>query len=200
MTDASPDSLGYPKIDGGSVLLGNSCMLNVDHEDHVLTTCGIGKKILRKWTVMDWCSPLVTGVNPLEHTQTITFEDTTPPTITCPADFEVSAANSNCTASVDFPPLSITDDCSGFNVTINTLFGSLNDNGGIISGFPIGTYDIKYVARDSCGNDTECTTELRVVDQTEPTPVCVEFLTTSCLLYTSPSPRDATLSRMPSSA
>ena len=30
--------------------------------------------------------------------------------------------------------------------------------------------------------------------------VVVAFLFTSCLLYTSPSPRDATLSRMPSSA
>lgn len=179
MTDAIPDSLGFPKIDGGSVLQGNACMLNVGHEDHVLTTCGIGKKILRKWTVMDWCSPLVTGVNPIEHTQVILFEDTTPPQITCPADLVVSAANSNCTATVDFPPLSISDDCSGFIVNINTLFGSINDNGGTISGFPIGVYDIKYIARDSCGNDTDCTTELKVVDETEPVPVCVEFLTTS---------------------
>ena len=29
---------------------------------------------------------------------------------------------------------------------------------------------------------------------------CAKALTDSCLLYTSPSPRDATLSRMPSSA
>jgi len=176
---ASPDSLGYPRVDGGSILIGNACMLNVGFEDNVLSTCGTGKKILRKWTVLDWCSPLITGVNPLEHTQIIKFEDQTPPQFVCVDDIEVSAANSNCTADVTFPPIQATDDCSGVIVTINTPFGAINANGGTINGFPIGTFDIDYVLRDSCGNDTTCTAELNIIDNTEPTPICIEFLTTS---------------------
>ncbi len=179
MIEASPDSIGYPKVDGGSILIGNACMLNVGYEDNVLQTCGTGKKILRKWTVLDWCAPLVTGVNPLEHTQIIKFEDKTPPQITCVDDIEVSAENSNCTADVTFPAIQATDDCSGVTVTINTPYGAVNANGGTINGFPIGTYNIDYVVRDSCGNDTTCTAELKIIDKTEPTPICIEFLTTS---------------------
>ena len=37
-----------------------------------------------------------------------------------------------------------------------------------------------------------------IINQEKPDTVCIELC--SCLLYTSPSPRDATLSRMPSSA
>ena len=47
--------------------------------------------------------------------------------------------------------------------------------------------------------------ELRMLLEKKPTPVCYDGFEPSgrmhiCLLYTSPSPRDATLSRMPSSA
>lgn len=179
MIEASPDSIGYPRVDGGSILIGNACMLNVGFEDNVLPTCGTGKKILRKWTVLDWCAPLVTGVNPLEHTQIIKFEDKTPPEIVCVDEIEVSAENANCTANVTFPAIQATDDCSGVIVTINTPFGAVNGNGGTINGFPIGDYNVDYVVRDSCGNATMCTTQLKVVDKIEPTPICIEFLTTS---------------------
>ena len=54
-------------------------------------------------------------------------------------------------------------------------------------GFIIGKYDdpMMYAAVPICGSDTK----LAIVHQGW-----------VCLLYTSPSPRDATLSRMPSSA
>ena len=47
-------------------------------------------------------------------------------------------------------------------------------------------------AFDACGNESGHTQTITVVDEEAPT--------WDCLLYTSPSPRDATLSRMPSSA
>ena len=179
ITDADPSILGYPTIDGGNVLSGNACMLNVGFDDTVLPTCGIGQKVLRKWTVLDWCAPVISGVNPIEHTQVIIFEDTTPPAILCPGTIEVSAANFNCTADVVLPSVSVSDDCSGYTVSVSSIFGSINGNGGTITGFPIGSYDIKYTARDSCGNASNCTTELIVTDETVPVPVCTEFLTTS---------------------
>ena len=48
------------------------------------------------------------------------------------------------------------------------------------------------------GPGSLCTSTVTVVDNIGPTAMCAPF--TTCLLYTSPSPRDATLSRMPSSA
>ena len=53
----------------------------------------------------------------------------------------------------------------------------------VIIEIPIGGVPVKYEIDKASG--------AMVVDR---------FLHTSCLLYTSPSPRDATLSRMPSSA
>src|SRR5664279_3166366 len=46
----------------------------------------------------------------------------------------------------------------------------------------------------------EIRTHKRLVDILEPTSGTIEALTKLCLLYTSPSPRDGLLSRMPSSA
>ena len=55
---------------------------------------------------------------------------------------------------------------------------------------------------DACGNATRCIGAV-LLDETDGETVCVRTgadLLTVCLLYTSPSPRDRTRSRMPSSA
>ena len=75
-----------------------------------------------------------------------------------------------------------------------------------------GQYVITYNVTDSSGNDaSEVTRTVNVTDTTAPvitlvgdTEITVEVGSTytdlGCLLYTSPSPRDGLLSRMPSSA
>ena len=64
-------------------------------------------------------------------------------------------------------------------------------NGQSIDDLPLGITEFLIKAQDECGNITEKIIEINVEDNTPPI---------ACLLYTSPSPRDATLSRMPSSA
>lgn len=180
MIEAHPDSIGYPTIDGAAVLLGNICKLNLDYEDTVLPTCGNGKKILRDWTILDWCQPLVAGVNPLKHTQVIKFIDKTPPAIVCPADFTTSANNNDCSASAVLPAILANDDCGDtVKIQISTPYGVLNTNGGVINGFPIGEHDITYTVRDECGNDTSCIVKMTVADELEPVAICIELLSVS---------------------
>lgn len=179
MNLADPDNTGYPTIDGSPVLVGNICMLNLDYEDLVLPTCGSGKKIIRTWTVLDWCEPLVTGVNPLISTQLIKFIDKTAPQITCVDDFTVSADNNDCTADALLPAILASDNCGSTTIQISTPYGVLNTNGGVINGFPIGDYDIKYTVSDECGNDTSCVAKMTVIDNLEPVAICIELLSVS---------------------
>ena len=56
---------------------------------------------------------------------------------------------------------------------------------------------------DVAGDIVEATKDVKVtkpLPERDKTEVRKDYEYTSCLLYTSPSPRDATLSRMPSSA
>lgn len=179
MSDAHPTLTGFPSVDGSPLSTGNLCMLNVGYNDVVLPTCGTSKKILREWTVLDWCLPLTPGVNPLRHTQIILFEDTTAPAIVCPDTIVASTDPDQCLATVEFPPIQVMDDCSGAIVSINTPYGGVQGNGGIVPNFPIGEYDVTYIVRDSCNNDTSCTVRLIVEDQIEPVAICIEYLVVS---------------------
>ena len=116
--------------------------------------------------------------------------DVTPPTITCPT----SLTNLDCLSgpipvanTIDeflaLPGASASDDFS----TVDELTISFGDSPGSFDGLNLcsanaadRTITRTYMIADACGNQSECIQ--------------------TCLLYTSPSPRDATLSRMPSSA
>ena len=56
------------------------------------------------------------------------------------------------------------------------------------------------VGESGCGKSTLSRLIMQLIEPTEGSIVLKGENLTSCLLYTSPSPRDATLSRMPSSA
>ena len=96
------------------------------------------------------------------------------------------------TESVDLGGTVFKDDCEfdGSNRGEITALGDFvkfccEDAGQIVRVLVIGT--------DKSGNSNICMVEVNVVDKSGASLIC-------CLLYTSPSPRDATLSRMPSSA
>lgn len=182
MSNAHPDSLenGWPDINGVPVTNNNFCKFNLGYRDVILPICGRSKKILREWTVLDWCAPLLPGVNPRTHTQLIKFLDKTPPVVVCPRDTIFASTDpSECTGTVLFPPIQATDNCSGIIVQISTPYGVVQGNGGFVSDFPIGDYPVTYTVSDSCGNTTICRRILRVEDKIEPVAVCIEFLTTS---------------------
>ncbi len=183
--NTSPAATGYPTIDINGfdypVVPGanNFCELASSYTDETFSICGGGYKILRTWNIYDWCLPTMTGTNPFTCIQVIKVEDTTPPTITCPAPIVQNAASSGCKASLTLPPAIVNDVCSNYSVKVLTPFGVVNGNGGQITNVPVGVHSISYVATDACGNLNSCTTTLTIVDNTPPVAVCDEHTTVS---------------------
>ena len=61
---------GWPQIAGVDLTTAGTggCGLGVEYEDHVVNTCAGSYKIVRDWTLYDWCPP--TGGDPITTTYT----------------------------------------------------------------------------------------------------------------------------------
>ncbi|MBI5914970.1 MAG: HYR domain-containing protein [Bacteroidetes bacterium] len=184
--NTNPTATGYPTITVGGIVYpvipgaNNFCEIAASYNDEVFTICGGGKKILRTWTIYDWCLPTTPGSgNPWSCIQVIKIHDTVPPVIVCPAPIVQGSAQGGCSASLILPPANVTDACSGFTVKVLTPFGIVNGNGGPLLDVPVGVHTITYVATDACGNVSSCTTTLTVNDVTPPVAVCDEHTAVS---------------------
>ena len=175
--NTSPSNTGAPTIAGQPIPNGSGfCNMAVDHDDLILAICENSFKILRKWTVVYWCSGAI-----LTHTQVIAVKDKTAPTLDCPDPYTVGTTSSTqCKATVILPPTGITDNCStNFTVNMNTPAGWVSGNGGVIHDINTGTYTITYQVTDDCLNTSSCNTQLTVVDDDTPTVICDEFTVTT---------------------
>jgi hypothetical protein len=110
--------------------------------------CPQESSVTRTWTAVDNCGNQVTC------SQTITIEDTTPPTVVCPADITVGECNNVVTYTAE-----ASDVCGGVTVVFNPPSGST---------FPTGTTEVTVTATDACGNSATCTFDVTVVEN----PVC----------------------------
>ena len=176
------------------------CELNVTFEDQILPVCDGTYKILRKWTVYDWCLPtnnFPPNYNPYYFTQLIKVLDDQGPEIECPEDMTVGMNPNDCQLDMDLPDVIITDACSqiasiearwdvdGYTYTLNGTLSSFPGNNlwhpdtlgvlGIAQNLPEGNTIMRYTVTDDCGNSTTCTFRIRVQDDVPPTAVCDEF-------------------------
>ena len=171
---------GSPMLNGLPIAPNGYCMIDYTYSDQIVPICAASYKILRKWTVYNWCAPLQTGVNPILHTQIIKVMDTTPPVVTCGPNITISTSAASCSANYILPPVAVVDNCSGsanITVTTQTPNGTINGNGGPVTGLPIGSHVITYFATDGCGNVGSCSRIITVQDLVSPTPVCIEVTT-----------------------
>ncbi len=173
-----------------NVSVSTICAYNVLHSDQVIGICGTSFKILRTWTVFDWCTGdiILTGVGGEDNVQIIKIADKVGPTITrtpFSVSINVPAAHpAPCKSTGLLLPPTISDNCNAVTVQIITSVGEaiyLNGvdgtNGGSIPppGLSIGTHPVTYIATDACGNSTSITVPVTIVDNTTPTAVCVGF-------------------------
>jgi hypothetical protein len=165
---------------------GEQCSYQVNYNDQPLKTCGNSFKIMRSWTVLDWCSGMLitTGANGEDNLQMIHVMDVMPPTITL-APYEVKVDvpaqyPKPCRSQGLLLPPAVSDNCNTVSVKIMTPVGEAvylpggGNQGGFIPapGLPVGTHPVTYVATDACGNETSIVVQVTVKDNTTPAAVC----------------------------
>ncbi len=109
--------------------------------------------------------------NTTDCTQTITVNDVTAPTITCPANISVATPSNACVAVVNFT-VNATDNCSG-TVTVTSTPASG-------SSFPVGTTTVTTTATDVCGNSSTCSFTVTVTDSQKPVITAQPSATAVC--------------------
>ena len=188
-TDVPRTVEGYPIVPNKSY-----CEIESKYKDIVLDICENSFKVLREWKILDWCSNDIRT-----HYQIIKVLDDAPPVITCPPVQTLEADPWTCTADYKVLPPIVIFDCSSTNYTVEykegnalgTLPGDdvpwvtdkvevvLNSKGEfdhfIIRELLLGRTWVRYTVTDDCGNSTQCTTEVDVVDKSQPTAVCLEI-------------------------
>ncbi len=163
-----PDYTGVPRINGKVIENNGPCRLIPTYEDQIVQSCEGTYKVLRTWTVVNWCSSEV-----INKVQIIKVVDSKGPVISLPADFTVSTNTNVCEATVALPAANISDVCSStIVVSVQSPFGNLMTNGGTIYNVPVGTHAITYSAVDACGNSSSATLKISVADVIPPTPIC----------------------------
>ena len=184
-----PDSAGYPffiiGIDTFDIVPGDDffCELAVSYTDELFDICGGGRKILRTWTIYDWCMPTVLGINPYSCIQIIKVSDLSGPQISLPDTITAASNNVSCDGIVNLPPASITDNCSqDFDVQIVTPVGNFEGNGGQFALMPVGIHTLYYYVTDECDNTSIDSTTLVIEDDSPPIAICNEHTTVSLSL------------------
>ena len=164
--DTSIAFTGMPMVD--SIPVGNLCKITFTYEDLVVGACGLGFSVLRHWIVLDCCTGEI-----ITHDQLIKVEDKQPPIFVCPDTLFFPTNGPGCAGTFLLPALPVSDICSGVE-TVRTLVpnGTIEGNGGLVFGLPMGLYTATYEAVDACGNHGYCEVPVVVEDRVVPVAVC----------------------------
>jgi len=192
-----PEETGTPTTaDGFNIFPNNSyCELNATFSDQELPICESSFKVLRTWTVLDWCTGQIREEFQREEFQIIKVVDNENPIVTCVPDnpYAVSADPYECSGTWDVPDPIVIFDCSSTTYTVGYLLADANgdapvdgiyvtdnvvtnpDGSYTMTGLPLGRTWVRYTITDACGNSEFCFTEIDVIDDVPPVPVCDEF-------------------------
>ena len=192
--DIDPAGNPDPSFTGEPV--GASCadVQVIGYTDTNLELCGSdsqARKIIREWVIWNPCGNGGLG-DEIMHTQYITLTDAAPPICGAFDEFAVTTDSHSCSATIFVPQPEVSNECG--TVYIDMSY-KLRDENGIIpalfseegvsysaadQGFYIDevTFEsdslwILFEVKDGCGNGTtDCLTEIALLDNTPPSPVC----------------------------
>ncbi len=203
-----PDFTGAPSLGGRPIGTAHGhCQIQTSYEDQVIPLCDQSYKILRKWTILDWCRPTTEAENnPQFHYQIIKVEDKEGPDMTCYAEDVIMDSDPlECGVKkmkVNMPDINF--DCGSGDYryvighkqavqggdpydrpdTTDVYF----ENGDYwIESMPYGDSWVTCTVYDKCGNSSRCHYMVSVKDHVAPIPVCDE--NTSVTLSTDKSAR-----------
>ncbi len=160
---------GQPTVGGKPIDNSSLCEIGVAHVDQTVNYCGTGGyTVLRTWSLIEFCNSNVT-----QYQQIIQIKDQTPPVILPPAELTVGTSSNQCGATVTLPQTSATDNCSTLTIAPTWEYG----NGyGPFTNVPLGSYVVRYIATDACGNSASVSAVVHVVDNAPPTAICAAAL------------------------
>lgn len=125
-----------------------------------------GTVLARLWTATD------DSGNRGNCVQYIRRVDTTAPAIACPANIVTTTDPGACNAVVTYSATA-TDACDTNALVVNCTPASG-------STFPLGSTTVQCTVADTCGNSTNCTFMVTVLDMTAPQITCPANITTNC--------------------
>jgi len=182
-----PDATGEPVISNN-----NACsQIAVRYDDEMFeVTPDACFKILRTWTVLDWCQTDQDGNNlTWTHTQIIKVnDDQDPELLVCDDVTFCDSAAVGCTGFAEL--VQEVEDCTPeefLNVTyrVKPFNAGNNPNDDIVGtgldasgNYPFGTHRITWIVEDMCGNVGTCQYLFTVEDCKQPTPIVLNGLAT----------------------
>jgi hypothetical protein len=167
---AATDVMPYVIVNGvPRGIESNLCNIFVNYKDVVIeATCS--KKIIRTWTLFDWCTQ-----RKREFIQLIKLSDTDKPVVTAPKAFTVESSPWTCAAEFLLPAGSATDNCGASPVISIRGPQGVTVVDRIVSGLKPGQYTFAYTATDKCENvSLPKTVTVTVVDKSAPVLVAKE--------------------------
>ena len=144
-------------------------------------------KILRKWTVIDWCqASTIPGSGIWEYSQVIKINDDVKPSIDsgCNLPSIVTGETSNCNQIVSFTATA-TDNCPdelSWSASVDGIDRNITVSGGTATMANVqlspGTHTICWDIADACGNTDQCCDSFTIEHNVGPTAACISVLTT----------------------
>lgn len=152
--------------------------LGVSYTDEVYNFGSDCKKILRHWSVLNWCTYTPGGPGKYTFTQVIKLSNSAEPIISCTKNYVVDATR--CDSSyVNVPFVSVEgQSCTGkYTITNNSFYAdtTTHDASGV---YPIGKTTFDYKIDYACGSEKKCQTTVEVTDFVRPVPYCLATLNT----------------------
>ena len=171
---------GFPQVEVDTC--GN---VGITHTDTDVTfSPNDCKKILRKWTVIDWCNfNPITFEGQWEYAQILTVLDSDMPefTTTC-ENLTFWSNHNNCEDGNVHMEVEATDDCTPESDLSYSFEIDFHQNGNIdMSGnekfvnddLPLGNHSVTFSVTDACGQTNSCEYDFEILDGVEPSPVCI---------------------------
>ncbi len=188
--DFAPENL--PSANGYPVVSEDQCdLIGITYQDQTFlvepdnNSCF---KILRRWSIIDWCQYDGASVGIWNYDQTLEISNNVAPTIDNGCD-AISVCTYDPTCSNGFVDLVLTasDDCTPTDMLRWTYEIDLNTDGTVdvmnsgIGGmidlsndYPLGTHSLIWVVEDRCGNTVACTKSFTIINCKPPTAYCID--------------------------
>jgi hypothetical protein len=182
-----------PSVTDEPSWIDNKCALvGSTYEDQIFyISGGACIKILREWTVIDWCQyEAGQSIGIWTYLQEIKLKNNIAPTILECTDKDICSYDEDCTSELVTITAFANDDCTD---SLNLLYlwsidlddnGTIDDSGQGISfskELLFGDHRVFWTVEDGCGNLDYCNYKITVRDCKNPTPYCNSSITTTIM-------------------